>query len=150
YLGRAEARYYGNDLAGALADCDEAEKREPTRATAHDHRGDILLEKGAATEALEAYGKAVRLDTDLAPTFKGIRQARERLREVGKAAEAFTEAVRLAPRPTAEYHRHHGRAYRALGRPEDALAECDEAIRLRGDSPAAHHGRAFVYLDLGD
>ena len=54
----------GEDLNGALADCDEAMKLGPGNAAITEYRGFALFRLGRYQEALEAYNTALTLKTD--------------------------------------------------------------------------------------
>jgi len=70
----------------------------------------------------------------------------------GKSEEAIPNleiAIRLDPFARSEYFHLLGMAYRDLGRYEEAIAACQEAIRRQPNNELAHLVLAATYIMVG-
>ena len=67
YASRAEALVTLGDRDGALADYAEAVRHDPTLAAAHENSGRLLLDRGAAADAIGPLTRTI----DLAPARSG-------------------------------------------------------------------------------
>jgi tetratricopeptide (TPR) repeat protein len=65
------------------------------------------------------------------------------------AIEAFSEAIAQEPRLAIAYH-GRGIARAIRGDLDQALNDCDSAIRLNPKAAKFYHARALVFRDLGD
>jgi DNA-binding SARP family transcriptional activator/TolB-like protein len=139
----------GDQLIEARELAREAVRRAPQWAEAHAvlsiaaslmQNYTDMPEAPLQAEALAAAEQAIALDPDL-PTAQ---EARSLALEVAAPAEAMAaarQAVRLRP-GNAEYRRRLAWLLKADGRPREAAAELEEAIRI---DPLWH----LAYIDLG-
>jgi tetratricopeptide (TPR) repeat protein len=78
---------------------------------------------------------------------RGVSAAKEQ--DWQKAADAFSEAIRLDPRNAAAY-RNRGIAYGYRGEHDRALADLDEAIRLNPNDAVALYNRGVTNFQKAD
>ncbi len=156
-LGQARAHFQDKDLGKMLADCDAALKLDPACALAHVYRGDALAERDADA-ALAAYSKAIELEPGYAPAWnirgavwleKAISKQDEKA--CSQAIDDFGQAVRLAPRPEADYRDNRCAAYyqraqfrKVARRFEEALEDCNSAIELAPKNARLHFARGKI------
>lgn len=149
HYDRGTAYLRQGDPDSALADFDEALRREPSltdgyvnRAVARRAKGDL---KGAQADA----GTALKLNPQYAKAFiqRGITSLAAG--DADKAQADLAEAVKLEPGLSAARHLH-GVVLRSRGNLEGALAEYDEAIRLDAKNADAWRARAEIRLARQD
>jgi len=131
FAQRANAHREARDPAAALRDCAEAIRLDPKQAGAYHTRA---LIRGAAREYDQVVAdcdEAIRLDPVPARPYdtRGRAYLFRPERDLGKAIENFTAAIRLEP-TFALAHVHRGVAYRLQGDLERALPDFNEALRL--------------------
>lgn len=83
----------GLDLAGALADCDEALRLQPDNLQTRESRGFVFLKRGDYETALQVYDSALRSDPDRPLSLYGRGLARIAKGDV-KGGEADRQAAR--------------------------------------------------------
>jgi Flp pilus assembly protein TadD len=129
HLERAFALEDDDEYDKALRECDTAIRLDPTLADAHNLRGVILEELGREREAVLAYREALRLDP-------GFDAAQENLQVVEAELQAGP-------------HLERAFALEDEDKYEEALEECDAAIRLDPDLADAHNLRGVILEELG-
>ena len=115
------------DADGALSDLDEVVRRFPNLAAARFRRGVWRLGAGDLDGALEDFEFAVRAAPDDARMAVGLGSALVERGEYGRAIEVLSGALEDLPENGAA-HFSRGRAYRAVGRLDEA--ERDMAIGM--------------------
>ena len=121
----------------ALASYDRAAKIDPRRAVTHLDRALPLARLGRHEEALASCEKAI-----------GIMK---RDREDAGDGEDHAGREAAADSTTSAAHAHLVRAdiLAEMGRIKDALADCDQAVRLNGSLARAHLLRGNMLADMG-
>ncbi len=115
-------------LDDAIREYREAIRLDPSLAQAHNNLGAVYQARGDLAEAAREFREAVRLDASSVGVPKSVASAPPgvhpdpRARAIERQGQAVT---RLA-----EAHDRLCRAYRAIGRQEDAAREFSEAVRL--------------------
>ncbi len=105
---------------------------DPDPAEAHDNLGRLLMDKGDAAAAAEAFRAAVRLRPDWAEAHFNLGAASCRVGDVRGQLECHRKAVEI--RPDWAWGRYGlGNALKAAGDPDGAIPEYREAIRLAPD-----------------
>lgn len=139
----------GDQLIEARELAREAVRRAPQWAEAHAVQSIAaslmqnytdMPEAPLQAEAVAAAAKAIALDPAL-PTAQEARSLALEVAEPAEAMAAARQAVRLRP-GNAEYRRRLAWLLKADGRPREAAAELQEAIRI---DPLWH----LAYIDLG-
>jgi tetratricopeptide (TPR) repeat protein len=111
---------------------------------------------GQWDKAIEAYGRALSLDTkyveahfNLGDTFLSL-ASRNRDRDLlEKSVRSYQEAIRVDPNYPAPYL-GLGRAYRVFGNFDGAVSSLERAVKLRPDFDEAIYYLGLSYLDKGE
>src|SRR5262249_38412941 len=146
--GGAACRSKGN-LDQAIADYDMAIRVDPKNAPAYYNRGLAYGRRHDLDRAIADFDEAIRLDPkDVAPRYqRGLAWSSKN--KFDRAIADFDEAIGLDPKHAAAYNaRCWSRAItgRALAA---ALADCNEALRLRPGDGNMLNSRALVQFKLG-
>ncbi len=113
------------------------------------NRGNLRVELGEPTGAIEDYSHAIRLAPGSASAWNNRGGARRTTGDLHGALADFSEAVRLrAEEPS--YRNNRGTARKALGDLGGAIADYTEALRLRPVYGEASFNRAKARLETGD
>jgi tetratricopeptide (TPR) repeat protein len=123
---------------------------QPDDAEAQTNLGLVLWSLGQRVEAQACFDQAIAVQPDYWPASL---QRANALSDLGDFAAALIDYSRiiaaaeaLAERAEACYKRAH--ASRMLGRYDEALQDCQQALALLPDSADAHHQYAHVLADL--
>ena len=121
-------------------------------AAAYTRRGSLLLEDGDLAAALRDFERALVLDPESATAYGGrglvfLKQGRH-----AEAIEDFTMGLGLKPiaKVRAVIHNNRAVAHGARGRPEAAMRDYAEAIRVNPAYPRAYLGRGMLHAELGE
>jgi tetratricopeptide (TPR) repeat protein len=141
------------NMARAVAELQRAALLLPNRYHAFANLAEVHWVRGQRERALAALDHAVRLQPDLAVLYR-TRAARQRQR--GKLAAALRDleqAMRLEPpgqsAGLAADHRERARILYEQARYLEALAACEQALRLGPNDRAGLRLHAEVLLELG-
>lgn len=107
-----------------------------------------LQTAGRVDAAIEAYGRCLSLDPNLAEVHNNLGTALDRAGRLDEAVDCFRRAHLLDPsyaRPLVNL----GRVLRLKGRAPEALASLERAVALSPASAAALTNLGFVLADLG-
>ncbi len=134
YLTRARERLKQQDHSGALKEIDAVLNLDPTHASAHELRGDVLVQLGRIDEGKAEYLKYLEL------VLRGGEQSR--VEEKLQALEAKIEAQRKAEEQRAKEAAHEavaaylkGEALEKEGQLVQAAAEYGKYLKLAPDAP---------------
>lgn len=117
---------------------------------AWNYLGKVLLELHRPEEAEEAFQQAVRFDPHYARPWSNLAYVSFELRSnFDLALECANKAIALSPEYV-EARSNRAMVLQALGRCEEALAECDTALAIDPDHSRTRVYRAFAHLMLGD
>jgi tetratricopeptide (TPR) repeat protein len=156
-LDPTEALYYSNrgiawrakgDPDRAIADYTESIKLDPNYALAYNNRGIAWRLKGDYERAIADYSEAIRLEPKSAWAYNNRGIAWRAKGDHERAIADFSEAIRFDPKH-AGYR--HGRCWARATANRDlqqALTDCNEALRLRPDDAHIKGHLGFVYLRL--
>ncbi len=156
-VNRGTMRFRRDRLDEAEADLRDAVRLRPDRFAAHVPLGQLCRRRGRPDEAIGHLTRAIRLQPDLAALYRSRALARlDRGRPGPEALEEslgdLTEAIRLegadSPADAAADRTRRARLFQLAGRPAEALADCDDALRVDPDDPDATLIRVRALLDL--
>jgi len=118
--------------------------------------GFAYANKGEWDRAIEAYGKAVSLDTKYVEAYFNLGEAymslasKNRNRDLlEKSVKNYQEAIRVDPKYPAPYF-GLGRAYRIFGNLDGAITSLEKAVKLQPNYDAAIYYLGLTYMDKGE
>ena len=116
-------------------------------AIAHENLGNALLAAGDARAAIPHLEEAARLTPDLPGAFNNLGSA---LGLAGRYEEAIARfRTALDQKETADGHFNLGFVYARQGRTDDAIRECEAALRLDPRHYSAHAQLGVALADRG-
>jgi tetratricopeptide (TPR) repeat protein len=150
---RGVARFQRGDYRAAAADFEAAVALDAGRYNAYASWAQALRKLGRSEEAVQRLDDAILRAPEVAALYRDralSRLDRDARHQVEAALRDLQTAARLdgSPAGAADDHRHRGRLLLHLGRPADALAAADAALRLAPDSAGAHVVRIEALLQL--
>jgi tetratricopeptide (TPR) repeat protein len=149
YLHRGIAYYSKGDLNRALAEFNKAIRLHPKTPNAFTYRGNIYAARNEPDRAIADYAETIRLDSTSAAAFWGRGIAYIKKSDYTRAFDDLGEVTRLQPSNAIAWN-NRCQLRVILGRElQQALAECNEALRLRPDYAKGLDTRGFAYLKLG-
>jgi tetratricopeptide (TPR) repeat protein len=98
-------------------------------------------------EAVQSYGRAIRIAADFAEAHYNEGNTLRELRRQDDAIRSYDRAIALRP-DFAEAYYNRGNALRNQNRLDEALQSYDRAIGVRPDYAAAHNNRGNALRDL--
>ena len=116
------------------------------RAMAHFQMGDMYQLQTDYEEALDHYGRAVRLDPTLVEARVQIGTVHRLQNDHDRAIQSYDEAIKLAPFSAIAFG-NRGIARHAKGQSEEALKDYSQAIALNPSYDTAFLYRASVYME---
>lgn len=123
-------------------------ERRPKSHKAWNNFGASLEKLGRHDEAERAYRKAIEQYEDYATGHYNLGITLMRTKRLADAAVAFGEATRLDP-TNALAHANLGAVLTWLGKPEQAIPELQQALKLNpGEVPSAHYQLGEAYREL--
>lgn len=120
----------------------------PSRANSHYNDGVELEAQGLAQDAVAAYGRAIKLEPELAQAYVNRGSIYYRTGLHRRAIQDFNEALALQPNHSNALL-NRGAVFTALGQYERAMPDLDAAIRLAPGSAVAHYNRGISDFQLG-
>jgi tetratricopeptide (TPR) repeat protein len=146
YNNRCLAYKNKGDYDRAIPDCNEAIRLDPKWGNAYNNRGDAYYAKKDYDTAIADYTYAIRLDPMYALAYRNRGRVYEAKKDYDRAIADVSAANRL------DAYDYSSRCWdRALaGRDlQDALADCNESLRLQPNDAITLGDRGLVQLRLG-
>ena len=144
---RGYVYYAKKDYDRAIAEYDQAIKLDPNYAVAFLSRGNSYYVKKEYDRAIADFDQAIRLSPNLARAFNSRGNTYASKGDFERAFADFDQVIRLEPNPIAYAQRCLSRA--VLGQLQEALADCNEAIKLQPSNAQPWGTRGFVNFKLG-
>jgi tetratricopeptide (TPR) repeat protein len=133
----------------AMADYDAALERRPNFGMAYNNRGTIHLRRGALQSALDDFNAAIRAVPTLYLGYANRGRVRAMMADYQGALADFDAAEKLdAAAPQAALFRCD--ALTAMGKFDDAIANCSVVVARMPDNQYALNGRAEASFRKGD
>ena len=122
------------------------------KAIAFRNRGEARLRAGATDQAIGDFTSALGLNQNDARSLSGRARARVTKKDLNGATSDFTAALGLAKGDNAKARILLGRGHTLMvkGLADRAIADFDEAIRLKPSSASAFNHRGLAYRKKGD
>ncbi len=155
-VNRGVLRVRSLRLDEAVVDLREAVALRPGQVAAYIPLGQALARQGRGDEAVEQFTRGLAIHPDLPALYRSRALARvDRARPTAEGRELalrdLSEAVRLGPPGSPETAADRARRARLLlvaGRPQEALDDCDEALRVAPRDPDTPLVRVKALLEL--
>ncbi len=131
----------------ALKACSELIRRNPKNATAHYNLGVVYQNLGRWEDALASYNEAIKISRH-PDYFHNRGTAYDRLGNLDRAIEDFGISLKIRPGHAFSLRLRcwaRGRANREL---TDALADCNQLVKLESKESGSYSIRSFVFLRL--
>ncbi|MHB8637556.1 MAG: tetratricopeptide repeat-containing sulfotransferase family protein [Fimbriimonadaceae bacterium] len=119
----------------------------PDNAQIHDALGRCLLQKDLLIEALECFNRATGLEPAVAILHYNRAAALQRLSRYDEAISALNIAI--ASSPAVEPYLRLAEAEAAMGRIDDAISSCRQALSLNDADVSAHVSVARLLSEAG-
>jgi tetratricopeptide (TPR) repeat protein len=148
YINRSQVRA-PTDLAGQMADLDEALKLEPNSSDALSLKAQLLLRQGRYADSIRTFDAAIANESGDKLALRQLRAVA--LYKAGQTTEAEKEfaAVRSQATQAVQFNNLCWNKATANILLESALDECRQALKLRPDSAGYADSLGMVLLRLG-
>jgi tetratricopeptide (TPR) repeat protein/energy-coupling factor transporter ATP-binding protein EcfA2 len=149
YYDRGNAYQTKHEYDRAIADYDQAIALDPQNASFYYFRGVAHLRKGLTDDAIADFDKLLALNPNDSDAYRQRGNAYEDKGDHARAIADYSQAIALDPTDSTAYN---GRCWVEVivGRDlEQALADCNESLRLRPNDPYTLDSRGFAYYKLG-
>jgi tetratricopeptide (TPR) repeat protein len=148
YNNRGNVRQLMGDVAGAIADYDQAIRFDPGYASAYTNRGYARQVKGDLDGALADCERAIGLDPENPEVRYNCGNARKAKGDLAGALADYSETIRLNPAHVGAYA-NRGNARQASGDLDGARRDYDTALALQPGSAMLYNNRAAVHRTQG-
>jgi serine/threonine protein kinase/Flp pilus assembly protein TadD len=145
---RGLAALYDGSCDRSIADFTEVIRLDPSSYGARLYRGICYSLVGASREALADYTAAIQLQPDRPEAYSERARVYLDLGEKSLALSDYTEAIQR--KPDASVYLVRGGLHHEMGLYDQALADCDCALRLRPGESRAFYLRGVILYHSGD
>ena len=119
-------------------------------AEPHYNMGLVYLKQGDLPHALEAFKRAIAIDTEWGDAYTGLGEVYLKQGDFGRADRAYKHAIRLNSNANPSAILGLGKVYARQKRWEDAIIAFREVIEIQVDNTAAHYQLAQIYIKRGE
>ncbi len=137
------------DASAAIANYEEALRRNPRDTGARNNLANALSAEGRHEEALVHFEQVVRIQPNYFQAHSNYALALFKAGHYGEAVDEARAALRLRPN-FAQAHNVLAASLAAQGRPQQAIASFQEALRLLPRWPPATRRLAWLYATYPD
>ena len=145
----AQLRMEQKNLIAALDCYDELLSLSPDNVGFLHSRANVLFDLKAYTRALGDYRRLVELDAQDAWAHNGIGNVMEKQGDLEGAVAAYSKAIE-AKKDEPAFVRNRASTLIALGRLDEARADCEGASSLAADDPYTHGRWGDLHLGQGE
>jgi tetratricopeptide (TPR) repeat protein len=149
YYFRGSAKFSKSDFDGAIGDYGQALRLDPSdsdyltsRAAAYEAKKDI-------DRALADYNDAIKANPNSIYAYNNRGAAFQRKGDFARAAADYGEVTRLQPNNLDAWSARCWVRALSPGQTQQALADCNAALKIKADASDVLDTRGFVYLKLG-
>jgi len=149
YFFRGAAHVTKKDFDRAIADYNQAVTIDPTESDYLNSRAAAYEAKGDINRAMADYDKAIQINPKSIYAFNSRGASFQRKGDYARASSDYGEVTRLQPNNADAWA---ARCWvRAAGGREvqQALSDCNQALKIKADAPDVLDTRGFVNLRLG-
>jgi tetratricopeptide (TPR) repeat protein len=148
FIARGDAFSNKNQYDRAIQDYDQAIKLNPNHPGTFVGRGNAFSAKGQFDRAIQDFDQAIKLQPDNYRAFYNRGLFYVGRGQFDRAIQDYDQAIKLNPGNAPAFNsRCWARAIKGQ-QLEAALADCNEALRLKPNDSATLDSRGFTYLKL--
>ena len=138
-------KFKQRDLMTALRHFNLAIEMDPTQAGPYLRSARIHLSSGELTKAKDAFQNALRVNAKSAMAHAGLGLVHARSDHPGLAVEEWGKALTFNPRMVA-VRKHLATTLHRMGRPNDAFAQINAALRIKSDDADVYAIKGRLHL----
>lgn len=132
YFQRAELYRMDGDYTNALADLNQVAQLDRSQKRVDFLRGQVQLDAGQPQAAIGPLNRYLANQPPDAEAYTVRARVLVKLNRPTQAIDDFSQAIKFSSTPNPELYIERAAAWRALGKPEEAIRGLDEGIRRLG------------------
>ena len=148
YYYRAVAKYEKNDFDGAIGDYTQALKVDPQDPDYLNSRAQAYEAKNELDKALADYNQSLKINPKSIYAYNNRGAAYQRKGDYARAAADYGEVTKLQPNNIDAWSARCWVRAMSPGQTQQALSDCDQALKIKADVPDVLDTRGFVNLKL--
>jgi tetratricopeptide (TPR) repeat protein len=149
YYFRGSATLSQRDFDGAIASYTQAIKLDPTQSEFLTGRASAYEAKKDFDRAMADYNQAIKVDPKSAHAYNNRGAAYQRKGDYARAAADYGEVTRLQPNNLDAWSARCWVRAVSPGQTQQALNDCNQALKIKQESPDVLDTRGFIHLKLG-
>jgi tetratricopeptide (TPR) repeat protein len=149
YYFRGGATLAQRDYDGAIASFSQAIKLDPMQSEYLTGRAAAYEGKNDHSNAIADYSRVIKLDPKSVYAFSNRGALYQRRGDYARAAADYGEVTRLQPDNLDAWSLRCWVRAISPGQTQQALADCNQALRIKADAADALDTRGFIHLKLG-
>jgi tetratricopeptide (TPR) repeat protein len=149
YYFRGNARFGKSDLDGALGDYGQALRLDPSDVEYLGNRAAVYEARNDMSKAMADYDQAIKVNPKSAVAYGNRGAAFQRKGDMARAAADYGEVTRLQPNNLDAWSARCWVRAISPGQTQQALADCNAALKIKADAADVLDTRGFIYLKLG-
>ena len=149
YYFRGSAKFGKSDIDGAIGDYGQALRLDPSDTDYLNSRAAAYEAKKDIDRALADYNEAIKTNPNSIYAYNNRGAAFQRKGDFARAAADYGEVTRLQPNNLDAWSARCWVRALSPGQTQQALADCNAALKIKADAADVLDTRGFVYLKLG-
>lgn len=148
YYYRGVAKADKNDFDGAIGDYTQALKVDPQDPDYLNGRAQAYEAKNELDKALADYNQSLKINPKSIYAYNNRGATYQRKGDYARAAADYGEVTKLAPNSIDAWSARCWVRAMTPGQAQQALSDCDQALKIKADVPDVLDTRGFVNLKL--
>ncbi|MEA3025304.1 MAG: hypothetical protein QOF91_589 [Alphaproteobacteria bacterium] len=149
YYFRGSAKFGKSDFDGAIADYGQALKLDPSDADYLNSRAAAYEAKKDIDRALADYNEAIKTSPNSTYAYNNRGAVYQRKGDFARAAADYGEVTKLQPNNIDAWSARCWVRAISPGQTQQALSDCNAALKIKPDAAEVLDTRGFVQLKLG-
>jgi tetratricopeptide (TPR) repeat protein len=149
YYFRGSAKFGKSDIDGAIGDYGQALRLDPSDTDYLNSRAAAYEAKKDIDRALADYNEAIKTNPNSIYAYNNRGAAFQRKGDFARAAADYGEVTRLQPGNLDAWSARCWVRAISPGQTQQALADCNAALKIKADAADVLDTRGFIYLKLG-
>ena len=149
YYFRGNAKFGKSDFDGAIGDYGQALRLDPSDTDYLNSRAAVYEAKKDIDRAMADYNEAIKTNPSSIYAYNNRGAAFQRKGDFARAAADYGEVTRLQPNNLDAWSARCWVRALSPGQTQQALADCNAALKIKADAFDVLDTRGFVYLKLG-